>query len=409
MRVGRSTALAVTLLALTAHATVAAAADPGRWRATGVSPIPLEYYQGIASDPAGRLWFDGVFAGLYRATAGLREQRRDDAVLPPDVIAREGYNHVGDISWDAREGGRILLPLECFYPGRPGGENPCMTGALGVADPETLRWRYYVKLDPAEIAKAMWAQASPDGRLIWTSAGPDLLAYRAGDVAPAHAAPGGAPIRAVRRLAGAVPAEGITGAAFYGDRLLVAGQAGTAFRVWSIDLATGARRLEIERTIAGESEGLDVADLLGGTLHWIVTPFDPAGGAPTYPPPGNALLHFVARTPRGRLRLTARPQRLVVGRPAHVRFTATVRRAAAAGVAVRFGGQLRLTSARGVAAFTVTPSRRRRYVARATRADLRPASLVVAAERRASSSCAAPYSAPRCARSRADSAAATRG
>jgi hypothetical protein len=165
--------------AILAVAAGPAAADPGRWRATGVSRIPLEYFQGVTSDPLGRLWFDGVFVGLYRADARLREQRRNDVVIPPAVAAAEGYNHVGDITWDAQDGGRVLLPLECFYPGRAGGENSCGTGSIGVADPETLRWRYYVKLDPSEIAKAMWAEVSPDGRLIWTSAGADLLAYRA--------------------------------------------------------------------------------------------------------------------------------------------------------------------------------------------------------------------------------------
>jgi hypothetical protein len=367
--------------AILAVAAGPAAADPGRWRATGVSRIPLEYFQGVTSDPLGRLWFDGVFVGLYRADARLREQRRNDVVIPPAVAAAEGYNHVGDITWDAQDGGRVLLPLECFYPGRAGGENSCGTGSIGVADPETLRWRYYVKLDPSEIAKAMWAEVSPDGRLIWTSAGADLLAYRAADVTRARAAPGGAPIRAVRRLPGAVPPEGITGAAFYGDRLFVAGQQDTAFRIWSIDLATGARRLEIERTIAGESEGLVAADALGATLHWIVTPFPPGGGAPTYAPGGNVLLHFLARAPRARLRLAVRPRRLVVGRPARVRFTATVGRVAAAGVAVRFDGRLELTSAAGTADFTVTPARPKRYLARAARADLRPASLTIRAKR----------------------------
>ena len=380
MTLVRTLLVGAALLAAAAGPTVAAAADPGRWSATGVSRIPLEYYQGVTSDPLGGLWFDGVFAGLYRADAGLRERGRNDAVIPPAVAAAEGYNHVGDIGWDARDGGRILLPLECFYPGRPGGENPCGTGSIGVADPETLQWRYSVKLDPAEIAKAMWVEASPDGRLIWTSAGADLLAYRAGDVSRARAAPGGAPIRAVRRLPGAVPPEGITGAAFYGDRLLVAGQQDTAFRVWSIDLASGARRLEIERSIVGESEGLVAADTLHGTLHWIVTPFDPAGRTPTYAPPGNALLHFVARTPRARLRLTVSPRRLRAGRRTRVRFTATVRHVAAAGVAVRFDGQLKLTSATGAAGFIVTPSRPTRYLARATRADLRPVALTVRAE-----------------------------
>jgi hypothetical protein len=364
---------------LVSAALLAAAPVPAvaAWRATGMSKIPLEYYQGVTADPSGRLWFDGVFAGLYRADARLREQRRNDAVIPPAVTAAEGYNHIGDISWDAGEGGRILLPLECYYPGRAGGENSCGTGSIGVADPETLRWRYYVKLDPAEIAKAMWVEASPDGRLLWTSSGADLLAYRAADVTPARAAPGGAPIRAVRRLPGAVPPEGLTGATFYGDRLLVASQQDTAFRVWSIDVRTGARRLEIRRTIVGESEGLVAADTLGGSLHWIVTPFDAAGRPPTYPPPGNVLLHFAG--PRAPLRLTVRPRRLVAGQRARVRFTATVKHAAAAGVAVRFNGRVKLTSAAGVAAFTITPARPRRYVARGTRADVRPAEIAVRA------------------------------
>ena len=344
-----------------------------------MSRIPLEYFQGMASDPRRSLWFDGLFNGLYRTDANLRERRRNDVVIPPGVTAREGYNHVGDISWDAREGGRILLPLECFYPGRPGGANSCGTGSIGVADPRTLGWRYYVKLDPAEIPKAMWAEVSPDGRLVWTSSGDDLLAYRASDVTRARAAPGAAPIRAARRLAGAAPTSGITGAAFYGDRLMLAGQADTLFRVWSVDLATGARRLEIERTIFGESEGLDVVDALGGTLHWIITPFDPAGRPPTYAPPGNALLHFVSRTPRDRLRLAVEPRRVVVRGSARLTFTATANGAPAAGAVVRFRGRLERTSAAGVARFTVALRRPGQYLARATRADLRPATVAVRA------------------------------
>jgi hypothetical protein len=371
--------LAAIVVSVAAQAPAAGAADPGRWRATGVSRIPLEYFQGMTSDPRRALWFDGIFIGLYSADASLRQLRRNDVVIPAAVTAREGYNHVGDITWDAREEGRILLPLECFYPGRPGGANSCGTGSIGVADPQTLRWRYYVKLDPAEIPKAMWAEVSPDGRLVWTSAGADLLAYRTGDVTRARAAPGAAPIRAVRRLAGAAPTTGITGAAFYGDRLFVAGQDDTLFRVWSIDVATGAWRLEIERTIIGESEGLDVVDALGGTLHWIITPFDPAGRPATYPLPGNALLHFVSRTPRDELRLAVNPRALIVGRRTRVTFKATTQGAAAAGAVVRFRGQLERTAATGVARFTVTVRRPGRYLARATRADLRPASVAVRA------------------------------
>jgi hypothetical protein len=373
-----------------ALAPAARAADPGRWRATGVSQIPLEYYQGMTSDPERRLWFDGVFVGLYRADAGLRERRRTEAAIPAAVTASEGYNHIGDLSWDGRAGGRILLPLECYTPGAPGGANTCGTGAIGVADPDTLRWRYHVVLDPAEIAKAMWVEAAPDGRLAWTSSGRDLLAYRTADIARRNAAPAARPIRAVRRLAGAAPRVGITGAAFYGERLLLATQDDMQFRVWSVDLATGARRLEIERTISGESEGLDVVDALGGVLHWIVTPVDPAGRPPTYPPPGNALLHFAPATPRRALRLAAAPRVLAVGRRTRVTFTATTgsRRIPAPGVVIRFGGRLERTSATGVARFRTRARRPGRITARATRPDLRPASVALRAVTAARARCA---------------------
>ena len=284
-----------TLVALVAAllAQPAPGADPGRWRETGHSTVPIYYYQGVTSDPARNFFFDGIHVGLYRTDSQLGETGRNDDVIPPDVHAREGYNHIGDISWDDAEGGRVLLPLECYYP--PAG-NPCNTGSIGVADPATLRWRYYVKLDPAEIPKAMWSEVSPDGQLIWTSSGNDLLAYRTADVNAGNAAPAGPAIKAVRRLAGAVPPSGITGATFYGDRLYVAGQQpaagpGDLFQVWSIDLTTGNRQLEIERTIAGESEGLDVNEALGGVLHWLVQPYNEEN-IPTYGVTNGTLLHY---------------------------------------------------------------------------------------------------------------------
>ena len=281
------------VLALIGCCAPAQAADPGRWAFTGTSSMPLYYYQGVTADPAGRLYFDGIDFGLYRTDAQLREQARNDDVIPPAVTATEGYNHIGDISWDAAERGRIILPLECYYP--PVG-NTCGTGSFGVANPETLRWRYYVKLDPAFIAKAMWAELSPDGTTIWTSSGGDLLGYRAKDVKPSHAAPAGPRIKPSVRLRGAVPPTGITGATFYGGRPFVAGQDGDLFQVWSIDVATGARELEIERTIVGESEGLAVFDSLGGVLHWQVQPYNEQG-LPTYPPLNGTLLHFVPAAP----------------------------------------------------------------------------------------------------------------
>jgi hypothetical protein len=277
-----ATAVALVLAAtLTLEpAPVARAADPGRWIETGRAPIPLEYYQGITSDPSGRRFFDGV--GLHRTDGHMSETARRTEAVPARVRAREGYDHVGDITWNAREGGRILLPLECYYAGT------CRTGAIGVADADTLEWRYYVKLDPAEVRKAMWAEVSPDGELLWTQSGDDLLAYNVDDVTERNAHPGAPPIEAVRRLPGAVPPSGITGAAFHRGRLFVAGQDDPdGLQVWSIDLGTGAGRLEIERRIAGESEGIDFS---GGTLQWMILP-----PSPTFTGGSGTILRFVPR------------------------------------------------------------------------------------------------------------------
>lgn len=268
------------------------AADPGRWQEVSHDDVPLYDYQGVAHDPSGRFYFDGVDFGLYRTGPDLTEQARNDDVIPPAVTATEGYNHIGDIDYDSAEGGRVLLPLECYYY-QAG--NTCKTGAFGVADPETLQWRYYVKLDPAEIPKAMFVAESPDG-LLWTSVGRDLLAYRASEVTPANAAPAGPVLHAVRRLAGAVPPGGITGAAFVGDRMLVAGSVGDTFTVTSIDLTTGAGRLEIERQVVGESEGLDVSPALGGTLHWLIQPYN-TETLPTYGVDHGTLLTFAPVAP----------------------------------------------------------------------------------------------------------------
>ena len=296
-------AMAAIGLACALVPAAAAAADPGRWTQTGRSSIPLEYYQGVTSDPGGDLFFDGVYKGLYRTDSQLREEARNPDVIPAEIAAAppsgEGYNHIGDISWDAREGGRLLLPLECYYPGAPGGANTCETGSIGVADPRTLEWRYYVKLDPAAIKKVMWAEVSPDGEELWTQQGQDLLVYDMDDIVAANASSPGQPgvVQPVRTYPGAVPPSGITGATFFYDRLYVAGQsdvpdqAADRFQVWSLDINAGDLRLEIERELVGESEGLDVFGSLGGTLHWQIQPFSPPD-IPTYDPTKGSLLHF---------------------------------------------------------------------------------------------------------------------
>jgi hypothetical protein len=267
-------------------------ANPGRWVETGHSIMPLEYFQGVTSDRHRNLYFDGIFIGLYRADSELNETNRVNAGIPQSVAIGEGYNHIGDLTWDAREGGRLLLPLECF---NIIGGNTCKTGSIGVADPLTLQWRYYVKLEPASIDKAMWAETSPNGKLLWTSSGSgrDLLAYDMDEITEANAAPSGPKLQPVRRLVGAVPPSGITGATFYKHRLLVASQTRTLFQVWSVDTNDGTRKLEIERTVLGESEGLDIVKTFGGILHWQITPFGTGGRPATYGFAGSALVHYM--------------------------------------------------------------------------------------------------------------------
>src|SRR5918993_649873 len=151
------------------------------------------------------------------------------------------------------------------------------------------------------------------GDPLWTSSGPDLLAYRASDVSAGNAAPGAAPIRAVRRLPRAVPPSGVTGAAIYRGRLLLAGTQGTTYQVWSVDTDTGARRLELELPrVQGEAEGLTQIPLLGGRLHFVVAPL---AANPTFGP-SVGMLHFATgRWARRGLRVTVRAARQSSRRP----------------------------------------------------------------------------------------------
>jgi hypothetical protein len=379
-------ALLVALVVLAA-APAARAADPGLWRETGRSTLPLVYYQGVTHTTDGSWLFDGIDTGLWRTDKGFTQTGGNPDAIPPDVHATEQYNHIGDISFDRAEGGRVILPLECYYP--PQG-NTCNTGSFGVADPVSLSWRYYVKLDPAEIPKAMWAEVSPDGALIWTSSGKDLLAYSAADVSPANAGPLGKPIKAVRRLANAVPPSGITGATFYDGRLYLAGTEGdTKFEVWSVDLADGSRRLEIEREVVGESEGLDTFDAAGGTLHWLVQPFNTIG-TPTYEPNNATLLHFKPAAPQpaaGRkgpkARMTVKPRRVPAGRKTRFRFTVTSGGKPVRGALVALAGFRAKTNARGRAVIKAKLRSPGTYSAQATHRGLRAARTTVRATAKA--------------------------
>jgi hypothetical protein len=290
--VRRAVAACVAVTALLAAAP-ASGAIPDRLRLADVRAVPIEYFQGLTHDRAGARYFDGVTQGLYRTDRALRERGRNVAAIPPAVATAFGFNHIGDIGFSSALGG-VILPFECFTPGAPNGGNTCGQGGLGVADPATLLLRYVVPLDPRDIAKAMWAEVSPDGTRVWTSAGPDLIAYRTADVSAANAA-AGVRVRPVARLPGAVPPSGVTGAAFLDGRLLLAGQQTGPLELWSVDVRTGARRREATLRVSGESEGLDVFDDGHGLVHWLVTPFDPRGRRPTYGTGHSELLSFVRR------------------------------------------------------------------------------------------------------------------
>ena len=340
MKALRTAALGLALALLLSAP--ASARDPGRWTLTGWSSVSNLYWQGVTTAGPGQpMFFSGIFTGLHRTARSLRQTGSVDPVIPDSVKAAEGYNHVGDIGY---QGGRVLLPLECYTPGGPNGGNTCGTGSIGVADPSTLAFGYYVKLDPAEIPKAMWVEASPDGELLWTSSGPDLLAYRSADVSAANAAPGAAPIHSVRRLAGAVPPSGVTGAAFYKGRLLLAGAQGTTYQVWSVDVATGARRLELELTrVQGEAEGLAQIPLLGARLHFLVAPL---ASKPTFGPTVG-LLHFTTGHWANRgLTVKGRAQKANTLRP-RVNVIVTRSRKPVAGAAVHVAGVRAVTNGRG--------------------------------------------------------------
>lgn len=272
-----------------------AAAD---WRLSNTTFASILYNQGITFDQArGDFFLDGVIStsnsGLYRANSELSLTAANFSVLPGTT---EGYNHAGDLSFDPLRR-RVLLPLECYYPANGG--NTCGVGAIGVADPTTLRFLYYVNLAPEQIAKAMWVEVSPDGRWIWTSSGTHLLVYRASDINPdvARQQRAGKMGGIVGEDLGAVlPTDGVTGASFYTEpftgtgHLLLALNRGTYAEIVSYDLGPGrgTPRLTSHRPTSlitvpqsffdHESEGvaitlpLNLSTPLGGVLHWQMLP-----------------------------------------------------------------------------------------------------------------------------------------
>jgi hypothetical protein len=143
---------------------------------------------------------------------------------------------------------------------------------------------------------------------------------------------------------------------------------------------TGARELETELPVSGESEGLDVVDDGHGLVHWIVTPFDPRGRRPTYGVGHNELLSFVP-TANARLRMTVAPARLRAGRATTLRARVTLRYGGrvhvVAGARVRAAGRSATTDARGVARLRVRRASPGVVRVRAAKEQLRPATVPV--------------------------------
>ena len=73
-------ALTAVLAATLGLASTASARDPGRWLLTGASSIPIDYWQGLASDPSdSHLFFIGPFQGLWETTPQLKQTAGLDA------------------------------------------------------------------------------------------------------------------------------------------------------------------------------------------------------------------------------------------------------------------------------------------------------------------------------------------
>ena len=149
-----------------------------------------------------------------------------------------------------------------------------------------------MKLDSAFIDKAMWAEASPDGTLLWTSSGSgsDLLAYDMSEIKAANAAPGGPRLKPVPRVGGRGTAD-----RYHGRDVLqaqaVRAAVGNALPGLVDRSHRWIARLKIEKMVRGEFEGLDIVKALDGDLHWLIT-FLLAGGLLLIYGNTSALVHF---------------------------------------------------------------------------------------------------------------------
>ena len=176
---------------------------------TGTTTLPLVYYQGVTSIPRATCTSTASSSGSTAPIPRFTRPVAPTTSIPPDVARERGLqpHRRHQLGPRARAAASCCRSSATSPAGRTAATRAC-TARSASPTPRTLQWRYYVKLDPAEIPKAMWNEVSPDGTLLWTSSGDDLLAYRTADISLANAAPAHAPIHSVRRLKGAVPPTG---------------------------------------------------------------------------------------------------------------------------------------------------------------------------------------------------------
>ena len=358
----------------------AAAASGDALRLADARPIPIEYFQGLTHDRAGARYFDGVTVGLL-PDGPLRCASRPGRERDPARGERSvGFNHIGDPTWDAAEGGRLILPLECFTPGAPNGGNTCGQG--GSASPTRPRSAGAISSRSTRPTspRRCGRRSRPTGpRMDVERPRPARLSHGGRLAANAAAACAIRPAVRVRRRA----ASGVTGAAFL-ERAPARsrGRPRGPLQLWSVDVRTGARELEAELAVSGESEGLDVVDDGHGLVHWDASRRSTRAAARRRTGPATPSCCRSSRAADSRLRMTVAPVRLRAGRAATLRVRVTLRFGGrghvVAGARVRAAGRAATTDARGIARLRVRRAHPGVVRARATKERLRAATVPLA-------------------------------